>query len=156
MIRGSGWWYDLMTGSSELKLEGRNRDAQKEAVGGKEDPVPSPHSVILWPWAKTLPAWEVAGKTVFRGQSGGYHRNVKGAVRTPVTSLMKGPGTRKERETGVKECLGLRGEDSAHCQYCSSLCWRSQSTGKHQKEEWERNTLSSGSIIVYWENIKEY
>ena len=45
-----------MPGSSELKLEGRNRDAQKEAVGGKEDPVPSPHSVILWPWAKTLPA----------------------------------------------------------------------------------------------------
>ena len=59
----------------------------------------------------------MAGKTVFRGQSGGNHRNVKGAFRTPVTSLMKGPGTRKERETGVKECLGLRGEDSAHCQY---------------------------------------
>ena len=70
-MRGSGWWYDLMKGDSELKLEGRKGGAQKEAVGGKEDPAASPHSVALGPWEKTQP--DLSGcreNCVFRGQSG--------------------------------------------------------------------------------------
>ena len=36
-----------MKGDSELTLEGRKEGAQKEAVGVREDPAPSPHSVAL-------------------------------------------------------------------------------------------------------------
>ena len=75
--------------------------AQKGAVGGQGGPCPIP----------TLGGTRATGENaclrggrenrVLRGQSGCSHWNVKGAFRIPVISLMKVPGTSKERETGV-------------------------------------------------------
>ena len=69
IIRGSGWWYDLMTGGSELKLEGRRGDAQKGAVGGQGGPCPIPTLGGTRATGENTPAWEVAGRTVSSGGS---------------------------------------------------------------------------------------
>ena len=64
-----------MTGDSELKLEGRKGDAQKEAMGpgggARRTLAPSPFSVVLGPWEKTQPDLRGCREScVFRGQSG--------------------------------------------------------------------------------------
>ena len=100
IIWGRGWWYDLMTGGSELKLE-KGGCTERSSWGARRT-LPHPHT--WWHQGHGRKHACLRGgreNHVLRGQSGCSHWNVKGAFRIPVISLMKVPGTSKERETGV-------------------------------------------------------
>ena len=131
IIWGRGWWYDLMTGGSELKLE-KGVCTERSSWGARRT-LPHPHT---W-WhqghgrKRLLERWQ--GEPCPQGTVRLFALECEGSIQD--TSDFTDEGSRDQQGAGdrSKQCLGLRGDDTAHCQYCSS-CWRSQSAGKQQKK----------------------